>query len=162
MVTLYMYKNVLYTYLTLCYHSLFVHSYLFAKTTQTGLTSFYTLRLNSDEQTIYFDYRPEGLDEGFRTLALSGIDLSDGSFHHIAVSVFGADFALFVDGQLLESQSLIATLEDGPGVLYLGRKLGDDSRLEGEWRVSMYIKALSISFYGIYTCSLIPRLSPSF
>ena len=109
----------------------FIFSYLFAKTTQTGLTTFYALRLSSNEQAIYFDYRPEGLDEGFRTLSITGIDLSDGQLHHIAVSVFGANLALFVDGQLYTTQSLIAALEDGPGVLFLGRKLGAESRLEG-------------------------------
>lgn len=60
------------------------------------------------------------------------MDVSDGSFHHIAVSVFGAHFALFIDGQQRFSLSLIAALEDGPGVLFIGRTLGDTSRLEGE------------------------------
>ena len=107
-------------------------SYLFAKTTQTGLTTFYSLRFDSNEQAVYFDYRPEGLDEGYRTVVLAGVDISRGGLHHVAVSVFGADFALFIDGQLQFSQSLIAVLEDGPGVLFIGRKLGEDRRLEGK------------------------------
>ena len=60
------------------------------------------------------------------------MDISRGGLHHVAVSVFGADFALFMDGQLQFSQSLIAVLEDGPGVLFIGRKLGEDRRLEGK------------------------------
>ena len=63
------------------------------------------------------------------------------------MSVFGADFALFVDGQLLVSQSLIATLEDGPGVLYLGRRLGDDSRLEGEWNMHAPCSFVAVGIY---------------
>lgn len=107
------------------------YSYLFAKTTPTGLTTFYSLYFNSNDQTAYFEYRPEGLDEGYRTVVLNGIDVSNDGFHHIAVSVFGNDLAVFVDGKQRFSQSLIASLEDGPGVLFIGRKLGEDSRLQG-------------------------------
>ena len=106
--------------------------YLFAKTSQTGLTTFYGLRFDSEEQTAYFDYRPEGLDEGYRTLVLSGVGIAGGGLHHVAVSVFGADFALFIDGQVIFRQSLIATLEDGPGVLFIGRKFGEVSRFRGK------------------------------
>ena len=63
---------------------------------------------------------------------LSGVVISGSGLHHVAVSVFGADFALFIDGQIVFSRSLIAALEDGPGVLFIGRKLGDISRFKGK------------------------------
>ena len=90
------------------------------------------MQFNSREHAVYFDYHPEGLDEGQRTLALPDIRVSDGELHHIAMSVFGADFTLFLDGEMRASLSLVAALEDGPGVLFLGRKLGDESRFEGK------------------------------
>lgn len=105
--------------------------YLYAKTTPTGLTTFFALRFASDSQTVYFEYRPEGLDEGFRTVIMTGVDVTDGGLHHVALSVFGDDLTLFLDGRPRLSQSLIASLEDGPGVFFIGRKLGDDTRLQG-------------------------------
>ena len=108
---------------------------LFAKTTPTGLTTFYSLCLDSEEQTAYFDYRPEGLDEGYRTLALSGVNLSGNTLHHVALSVFGDNFAFFLNGQLLFSQTLIAALEDGPGIVFIGRRLGEDTRFEGMYNM---------------------------
>ena len=113
-----------------CRLSLF-NRYLFAKTTPTGLTTFFALRFDSGAQTVYFEYRPEGLDQGFRTVAMTDIDVSDGGLHHIAISVFGSDLTLFVEGQPRFRQSLIAALEDGPGVFFIGRKLGEETRLQG-------------------------------
>lgn len=106
--------------------------YIFAKTTQSGLTSFYALYLNSTQQTARFEYRHESLEEGFRTLVLPQVNVADGQFHHLTVAVFGDNFALFVDGQLHSPRrTLIAALEDGPGVLFLGRKLQHSSRFGG-------------------------------
>lgn len=105
---------------------------MFAKTTLTGLTTFYGLYLNSSEQRAYFEYHPEGLDQGSRTLIIEGVNVSDGNFHHFAVSVYGLDFALFLDGRLHRSRvNLIGALEDGPGILYIGRKLSNPTRYSG-------------------------------
>ena len=107
-------------------------SYVFAKTTESGITRFYALFIESAQNTARFEYRPEGLDEGFRTLSLQDVNVADGEFHHIGVSVFGDTFALFIDGKLHSSrQRLIAALEDGPGMLFLGRRMGDQSRFAG-------------------------------
>ena len=106
--------------------------YVFAKTTQSGLTSFYALYLNSTQQTAYFEYRHESLDEGFRTISLPQVNLADGQFHHVAVAVFGSDFALFIDGRLHSPRrTLIAALQDGPGILFLGRRVQRPSRFAG-------------------------------
>ncbi len=107
-------------------------SYVFAKTTLTGLTTFYALYLNSSEQRASFEYRPEGLDQGSRTLILNGVSVDDGNFHHFAITVYGMDFALYVDGVVHGSHvSLIGTLEDGPGTLNIGRKLNSPYRYSG-------------------------------
>ena len=106
--------------------------YVFAKTTRSGLTSFYALYLNTTQQTAYFEYRHESLDEGFRTISLPQVNLADGQFHHIAVAVFGNDFALYIDGRLRSPRrTLIAALEDGPGILFLGRRVQRPSRFAG-------------------------------
>jgi len=106
--------------------------YVFAKTTQSGLTSFYALYLDSEEQSAEFEYRHEGLEQGFRTIPLREVNVADGRFHHIATSVYGNAFALYIDGQLHGSPPmLIATLEDGSGVLYLGRRQAHTSRFSG-------------------------------
>ena len=114
--------------------------YVFAKTTPSGLTTFYGLRLNSTEGRAYFDYRPEGLEQGSRTLTLEGVNLADGEFHHFAVTVYGRDFALFLDGRLHQGRvSLIGTLEDGPGIFHIGRRPNDPSRFSGRHNYSMFI-----------------------
>ena len=124
------------------------NSYLFAKTTPTGLTTFFGLRLDSETQTVYFDYRPEGLDEGYRTVAVTGVNVSDGRLHHVAVSVFGSDLILFLDGRSHLQQSLIAALEDGPGVFFIGRKLGEETRLQGTSR--KFLRAFNGTPYPLY------------
>ena len=106
---------------------------MLSKTTQNGLTSFYALFFNSTARTATFEYRHEGLDVGFRVLVLQDVNLADGDFHHVAVSVLGDSFALFIDGRLHDSQrrSLIAALEDGPGVAFAGRRLQRAPRYAG-------------------------------
>ena len=107
---------------------------MFAKTTVSGITSFYALYLNSEGQSATFEYRHEGLEEGFRTVFLTEVNLADGRFHHIAVSVYGRGFALYVDGQLHGGpRMLIASLEDGVGVFFLGRRQGHLSRFSGKY-----------------------------
>ena len=74
---------------------------------------------------------------------MTGIDVSDGGLHHVAVSVFGSDLTLFVDGEPRFRQSLIAALEDGPGVFFIGRKLGEESRLQGRCSPSILWSGVS-------------------
>ena len=105
--------------------------YVFAKTTQNGATTFYALFLDSEEQSATFQYRHVGLEEGFRSLILPGINMADRRFHHIAVSVFGSNLALYIDGQLHSAHMLVANVEDGSGVVFLGRRVQDRSRFSG-------------------------------
>ena len=99
-----------------------VFRYVYAKSTPSGLTEFHALYLNSTSQSVQFQYHPEGLQSGYNTLNVAGVNIADGSFHHVAVSVYGNSFALFVDGLLLgQRYTLNAPVEDGVGVFYLGR-----------------------------------------
>lgn len=106
--------------------------YLFAKTTVSGLTTFYALFLNSIDQTATFEYHPEGLDEGSRSLVLQDVNVTDG-LHHISVSVFEDSVALYLDGRLHRTRmSLLRVLEDGPGTVMIGRRLGSSTRFQGK------------------------------
>lgn len=49
------------------------------------------------------------------------------------MTVFGNSFSFFIDGELHSMLPLIAALEDGPGEVFLGRRIQDDSRFSGVW-----------------------------
>lgn len=123
-------------------------SFIFAKTTESGLTSFYALYLDSIAQTALFEYRHEGLDEGFRVLTITGVALGDGTSHHLALLVFGDRLVLFVDGHVHREETLIAALEDGPGELFLGQRRDSSLRYEGMY--CLCIRPLCSS-YGLAT-----------
>ena len=126
----------------------YIFRYVYAKTTQSGLTSFYALSLDSEEQSAEFEYRHEGLEQGFRTLPLREVNVADGRFHHIATSVYGNAFALYIDGQLHGSPPmLIAALEDGSGVLYLGHRQANTSRFSGTYANIHSVHLHTASFF---------------
>ena len=119
------------------------YSYVFAKTSLSGLTVFYALFLNSSARTARFEYHPEGLDSGFRSLEFRNVNFTDATLHHFAVSVFGSSVALFVDGVLHNSQrrTLVATLEDGPGTTLVGRRLQSATRYSGLMHSLLYFSS---------------------
>jgi len=92
--------------------------------------------LNSIDNSITFGYRPEGLDEGSRSLVVEDVRIADGAFHHVGVSVFGDSFALFINGRLVGlRQRLIGPLEDGPGRVMIGQKLNNELRFQGGYKL---------------------------
>lgn len=119
------------------------YSYVFTKTSFTGLTVFYALFLNSSARTARFEYHPEGLDSGFRSLEFQNVNFADTAFHHFTISVFGSSVAFFVDGVLHNNQrrTLVATLEDGPGVTFVGRRLQSSSRYSGLMHSLLYFSS---------------------
>lgn len=96
------------------------YRYVFAKSTASGLTRFYALRVNSADNTAVFEYRPEGLDEGFRTLAIPGLNLTGDDYHHLGISVYGTALWVYLNGRLHHQTTLTGALEDGVGVISLG------------------------------------------
>ena len=105
--------------------------YVFAKSTTNGVTRFYALKLSSDDSTALFEYRPEGLDAGFRTVLIPDVNLADGGAHTLLVSVYGSALFLFVDGSLHHQSLLVGPVEDGPGSLLLGTVLGSSAFFSG-------------------------------
>ena len=113
------------------------HRYVFAKSTTSGLTRFYTLRVNAAEGTALFEYRPEGLDIGFRTASIPGLALADGQFHHLVVSVYGRTLLVYLDGRLLHQAVLTGVVEDGQGTLHLGGLPGGNSYFSGMYVITV-------------------------
>lgn len=109
------------------------HRYVFAKTTSSGLTRFYALRLNSAEGTALFEYRPEGLNGGFRTTSIPGLTVADGQFHHLAVSVYDNGLSVYLDGQLHHQTTLTGALEDGQGIVSIGGLPAGSNFFSGVW-----------------------------
>ena len=134
--------------LILTLHNTCIFRYVFAKTTQSGLTSFYALYLDSEVQSAVFEYRHEDLEQGFRTIPLREVNVADGIFHHIATSVYGNAFALYIDGQQHGSPlMLISALEDGSGVLYLGHRQANNSRFSGTYANIHSVHLHTASFF---------------
>ena len=107
------------------------------------------------EQRAYFEYHPEGLDEGSRTLTLDGVNITTGRFHHFAVTVYGTDFTLFVDGRQHGSRiSLVGALEDGPGILFVGQKLNSQTRYSGmhPTSVCVHVKQVCVCVHVKQAC----------
>ena len=130
---------------------------MFAKTSLSGLTIFYALFLNSSSRTARFEYHPEGLDRGFRSLEFQNVDYADNTLHHFAISVFGRSVALFMDGVLHNNQrrTLVATLEDGPGTILVGRRLQSDTRYSGLMH-SMFYFSSTLSDNEISELAFVP------
>lgn len=121
-------------------HSSGNNGYVFAKATDSGATHFYALRINSNTNTAQFEYRPEGLDNGFRTISVLNFDVTDGIYHHVAIAVFGDVLFFYLDGALLQQTLLSGVLEDGIGEVYFGKIPGSNAVFEGEIHTA--------SFYG--------------
>ena len=119
---------------------------MFAKATDSGATHFYGLHINSKTNVALFEYHPEGLDSGFRTVSVLNFYVADDIYHHVAIAVHGDTFLLYLDGTLFQQTLLSGVLEDGIGKMYFGKVPGSNAVFEGEIHTA--------SFYGS-TLSLI-------
>ncbi len=59
-----------------------------------------------------FDYLPSTAESGFTRIVFSDLDLSSSFWHHIAVTVFENDFALYVNGTIEQALGLTASIDD--------------------------------------------------
>ena len=110
-----------------------LHSrYVFAKTSSSGLTRYYGLRISSSDDTALFEYRPEGLSGGFRTAVITDLSLSGDQLHHLAVTVYDRSVLVYINGGLHAHVTLTGSLEDGPGTMYLGGIPGTSNFFSGE------------------------------
>ena len=100
---------------------------MFAKTSTSGLTRYFTLRLNSVDNSALFEYRPEGLNTGFQTVLITDLSLGAEGYRHLVVTVYDSSLLVYLNGVLHTHANLIGSLEDGPGTLYLGGIPGTSS-----------------------------------
>ena len=83
-----------------------------------------TYAVSVTESSVVFDYLPETVDSGYSTLTLNNLDLSSSYWHHIAITVYSDDFALYINGTFEKALGLVASIDDtATDTLYLGQIL---------------------------------------
>lgn len=84
--------------------------------------------ISVEEDRLIFDYLPDtldltGLPEGsqrYRTVIIDGLSLPVGLWHHIAVTVYAEDTAVYVNGRVEGVQALEGKMVDANRTLLLG------------------------------------------
>ncbi len=102
---------------------------LLSKSSSDGLERNYVLTVS--EQSISLDYLPSSLDvsilppgsERYRTISVGGLSLSPDYWHHIAVTVYQEDAAFYVNGSVINVQSLEGAMVDESRNVYLGQTI---------------------------------------
>ena len=89
---------------------LLLYSALISKASSDGLDRTYSVSVT--ETSVVFDYLPSNAESGFSTLVFSDLDLLSSFWHHVAVTVFEDDFALYINGTIEQASGLIAAIDD--------------------------------------------------
>ena len=84
--------------------------------------------ISVEEDRLTFDYLPDtvdlaGLPEGsqrYRTVIVEGLTLPAGVWHHIAITVYAEDAAVYVNGTVEGVQALEGRMVDTSRTLLLG------------------------------------------
>lgn len=99
-------------------HSIF--STLISKSISDGTDRTYAVSIT--ESSLTFDYHPSTLISGYSTLTVTdSVDLSSSYWHHIAVTVYQNDFALYINGTAVNATGLISSIPDSTRMVYLGQ-----------------------------------------
>lgn len=110
--------------------SFFPASTLLSKSSPDGLERNYVLTVS--ESTISLDYLPSTLDvssllpgdERYRTVSVDSLSLSPDYWHHIAVTVYREDAALYINGTVVSAKSLEGEMvDDSTRNVYLGQTI---------------------------------------
>ena len=54
-------------------------------------------------------------------LSITGLALPPTTWHHIAVTVYREDFALFLNGTLRQASTLSSAVQDSDGIAFVGQ-----------------------------------------
>ena len=108
--------------------------------------------ISVEENRLIFDYLPDTVDlsslpEGsqrYRTVIIDGLSLAAGVWHHIAVTVYAEDAAVYVNGTVEGVQALEGKMVDANRTLLLG----DTS--EGKLMNTLYSFSLYAHITHIY------------
>lgn len=84
--------------------------------------------ISVEEDRLIFDYLPDSLDlsslpggaQRYRTVIIDGLSLPSGLWHHVAVTVFAEDAAVYVNGTVKGVQALEGQMVDANRTLLLG------------------------------------------
>ena len=81
-----------------------------------------TYAVTVTESSVVFDYHPNTIDSGYSTLIIDNLDLSSSYWHHIAITVYDNDFALYINGTFDRAMGLVSSIDHSAlNTLYLGQ-----------------------------------------
>lgn len=92
---------------------------LLSKSNDAGTQITYSVSIT--ETTLTFNYFPETIQMGFSSLTVKNLDLLSDYWHHISVAVFDDDFALFVNGSVVNATGLAGAVTESTNMIYLGQ-----------------------------------------
>ena len=84
--------------------------------------------ISVEEDQVTFDYLPDTIDltnlpdgsQRYRTVIIDGVSLAAGAWHHIAVTVYAEDAAVYVNGVVEGVQALEGKMVDANRSVFLG------------------------------------------
>lgn len=90
-----------------------------------------TYAISVTETSVVFDYLPNTANAGYSTITASNLDLSSSFWHHIAVTLYDNDFALYINGSIETAEGLAAAIDDSiSSIVYLGQIAPSQCKIE--------------------------------
>ena len=100
-----------------------------SKSSPDGLERNYVITISQSDIT--FDYLPDTLDtsslpagaQRYRSVIVDGLNLDPSYWHHVAVTVYAEDSAFYVNGSVIDVESLEGSMVDSStsGTVFLGQ-----------------------------------------
>lgn len=115
---------------------------LISKSNSDGSDIVYAVSIT--EASLTFHYRPNSIVTDYTSLVISGIYLSSNFWHHVAVTVYENDFALYINGSIENATGLIGAISDSQLDVYLGQTAPSKSCVISH-KLSITIQALIIT-----------------
>ena len=136
-----------------------IRSYLFAKAPINGSVVHYALYVDNTRHEMLFEYQPVGLESGFRTVLLRGVNLAGPRPQYVLLVVYRDYLTVFLDGELITREQLEDRIQDDTdSELILGQKLDDNSRFQGNlnltYKWQLEIITVNITYIREYGSTL--------
>ena len=94
-----------------------IYRVLFSKASASGAERILVITVS--QTSVIFQYQTTTLQT--EELSITGLSLLPDTWHHIALTVYREDFALFLNGVLVQVSSLNSMVQDGEGITFLGQ-----------------------------------------
>jgi hypothetical protein len=116
---------------------------LLSKANADGTDRVYAISVTGS--TLTFDYHPSSLiSVGYSSLTVDSLSLLSNAWHHIAVTVYENDFALYVNGTVQRATSLTSSIFESDDTVYLGQIAPDINHYNGLLQEAyFYLQALT-------------------